>query len=97
MFIVTVASLSAAEWAYQLSLLHKSRAVLAHCIHHAHGCCSPEAGLGLASHQEGVHEGLGVVLANAHQQVVYQPPHRLHCCVDARYHLQRKQQLRLEC
>ena len=73
--------------AHQLRLLHQCGTVLAHSIHHAHGCCPPEAGLGLAGHQQGVHEGLGVVLANAHQQVVDQAPHRLHCCVDAGYHL----------
>lgn len=74
--------------AHQLGLLHQCGTVLAHSIHHAHGGCPPEAGLGLASHQQGVHQGLGVVLANAHQQVMDQAPHRLHCCVDAGYHLQ---------
>ncbi len=34
-----------------------------------------------------------MVLANADQQVVYQPPHRLHCCVDASYHLHHRRQL----
>ena len=61
--------------------------MLAHSIYHTHGSLAAEAGLGLAGHQQGVHQGLGVVLADAHQQVVDQPPHRLHCGVDACNHL----------
>lgn len=61
--------------------------MLADSLHNAHGCSAAEAGLGFAGHQQGVHEGLRVVLANAHQQVVNRAPHRLHRRVDPRYHL----------
>lgn len=73
---------------YQLGLLYQSGTVLAHSLNHTHGCSAAEAGLGLAGDQEGIHEGLGMMLANAHKQVVDRAPHRLHRCVDSRYHLQ---------
>ena len=78
---------------YQLRLLHKSGAVLAHGLDHTHGGGSAEAGLRLAGDQEGVHEGLGVVLAYPHQQVMDQAPHRLHCSVNACYHLQQQSEI----
>lgn len=73
---------------YQLRLLHQRGTVLTHSVHHTHGSGASEAGLGLAGHQQRVHEGLGVVLANAHQQVVDEAAHGLYCGVDACYHLQ---------
>ena len=72
---------------HQLGLFYQGGTVLAHSLNHTHGCSASEAGLGLAGHQEGVHESLGVVPANAHQQVVDRAPHRLYRCVDPRYHL----------
>ncbi len=64
--------------------------MLADGVYNTHGSCPSEAGLGLAGDQEGVHEGLGVVLADTHQQVVDQAPHWLHCCMDASNHLHHK-------
>lgn len=75
------------EGTHQLRLFDQSGAVLPHGIHNTHGGLASEAGLRFAGDQQGVHEGLGVVLSNSHQQVVNQTPDWLHCRVDASNHL----------
>ena len=74
----------------KLRLLHQRGSVLAHIVNHAHGGRAPRGGLALAGHQEGVHQGLGVVPPDADQDIVNDHPDRLVGSVDAGNDLQCK-------
>lgn len=72
---------------YQISLLYKLVGVLAKVVDDCLGCRAAIGGLRFAGYQEGIHEGLRVMVPYSHKEIVDEPLNHHLICVDPSYHL----------